>query len=70
MQADKPGSVVFHHLSRGMVAHTLHRLTHRHERAALNAGLFSLSTRKVYPAMLVAKHAVGSYPTFSPLPMF
>jgi hypothetical protein len=32
------------------------------------AGLFGLSTRKVYPAPAVASKTVGSYPTISPLP--
>jgi len=38
------------------------------ERAALNRGLFGLSTRKVYHAPSVAIGAVGSYSTFSPFP--
>ena len=32
--------------------------------------LFGLSTRKVYQASGIAPGAVGSYPTFSPLPAF
>ena len=31
--------------------------------------LFGLATPKVYPAFVVTNKAVGSYPTFSPLPI-
>src|SRR5690606_28263002 len=38
------------------------------ERAALDQGLFDLSTHKVYHAISVTRYPVGSYSTFSPLP--
>jgi len=31
--------------------------------------LFGLATHKVYPAMFITKHPVGSYPTISPFPL-
>src|SRR5690606_20826073 len=37
-------------------------------RLAEDRNIFGLSTRKVYHASLVTLGAVGSYPTFSPLP--
>ncbi len=37
---------------------------------SLKAVLFGLATGGVYTASLVTKAAVGSYPAFSPLPVF
>ena len=39
------------------------------ERAALTAGIFGLATHKVYPPDMSPCRTVGSYPTFSPLPV-
>lgn len=35
----------------------------------LNVRLFGISARKVYPCLLLPIVSVGSYPTFSPLPL-
>ncbi len=43
------------------------RNSHRSEQLHTQ-NLFDLSTHKVYPASIVTNEAVGSYPTFSPLP--
>ena len=34
-----------------------------------NVRLFGISVRKVYPIILLPTQRVGSYPTFSPLPL-
>jgi len=34
-----------------------------------NAGIFGLATHKVYPSIVLPQYSVGSYPTFSPLPI-
>ena len=79
MANHKPGSVPVaarsvgvYHLSSAALAHSVHRPTLRDRRAARSAcaglGIFGLSARKVYPALLITKQAVGSYPTFSPFP--
>ena len=79
MATHKPGSVPIaarsfgvYHLSSTALAHSVNRPTLRDRRAACSAcagpGIFGLSARKVYPALLIAKQAVGSYPTFSPFP--
>ncbi len=77
MQACKPGPVYSeeyaYHLSGPAVADRLNQPTLRHRTSspyrakARTAGLFGLSTRKVYPATIVTNSAVSSYPTFSPL---
>lgn len=79
MANHKPGSVPMaarsfgvYHLSRSKLTLGVHQPTLRVRRAALSAcagpGIFGLSARKVYPALLITKQAVGSYPTFSPFP--
>ena len=79
MANHKPGSVPMaarsfgvYHLSSSNLTDGVHQPTLRVERAALSAcaypGIFGLSARKVYPALFIAKQAVGSYPTFSPFP--
>ena len=79
MANHKPGSVPMaarsfgvYHLSSSKLTLGVHQPTLRVRRAALSAcadpGIFGLSARKVYPALLITKQAVGSYPTFSPFP--
>ena len=86
MQACKPGSVPNpiviglgpHHLSGRIITDGLHQPTHHDTFAGKNEpfpilrlrDLFGLSTRKVYHAPGVAIGAVGSYPTFSPFPLW
>jgi hypothetical protein len=81
MQACKPGSVSptsrgAYHLSCPLVAQRIEQPTQPRwiaeaicGRAALDRGLFGLSTRKVFRASNVTIRAVGSYPAFSPFPL-
>jgi hypothetical protein len=82
MQARKPGSVIrrqansYHLSSPGFTTrierptrHAQMASSHLHSACAeRRRDLFGLTTRKVYRAPDVTTGAVGSYPTFSPLP--
>jgi len=84
LQTYKPDSVSSRHKCRDQLSFiwdrnffpplSAHPPTHRwykvreFGRAVLSAGLRGISAPKVYPPIMLPCTAVGSYPTFSPLP--
>lgn len=66
--ADKPGSVVDSHSSGMSVTRHLKRPTRTRCGPHLNGSLFGLAPSGVFPATTVARCAVRSYRTISPLP--
>ncbi len=63
-------SFIWSHLHRrDLAAYPPQRTVANADRAGHDRGLFGLTTRKVYHASNVTIEAVGSYPTFSPLPL-
>lgn len=63
----KPGSVYGNHLSTDFVTKAFKQSTRRHERTTRL--LFDFAPDEACTASIIADTAVGSYPTFSPLPL-